>query len=181
MTREHYVGYWFWVNICPTVSNSLPPSLGLVPETKTNCEEPQSGQGLRLPFGRSLCMPCKSRWLSRGDNCQRQKIMHSSKKKQGVVGSRQLVPGEPGLGTTKESCILASSEPKAEPWIVILLFIGVLDTIFCQLYVINTCFHSVIYLFTLLMVSVLWWTKVLNFNVVKIYQSFPLLVFVCPV
>lgn len=43
----------------------------------------------------------------------------------------------------------------------------------------STCLYSVVYLFPFN--GILWWTKVLNVNTVKIYQSFPLLVFVCPV
>ena len=90
--------------------------------------------------------------------------MHSSnasnkKKKQGIVACRQLVSAEFGSGTTKQRRTLASSKPKAESWILFIIYeisIQVLSTI-C---VINTCFYSVIYLFTLN--AVLWWTKVLN-------------------
>ena len=91
-------------------------------------------------------------------------MMHSSnasskKKKQGIVACRQLVSAELGSGTTKQRRTLASSKPKAESWILFIIYeisIQVLSTI-C---VINICFYSVIYLFTLN--AVLWWTKVLN-------------------
>ena len=84
-------------------------------------------------------------------------MMHSSnasrKKKQGVVASRQLVSAEFGPGTTEQSRTLASSKPKAESGIVFLLFMSSLYKVLSIVCVINTCFYSVIYLFTLLMLS----------------------------